>query len=144
MLFLAESVLHLSDTQAGVLSEGIRAGDTLTTRLPPGATSVRLSDPSGTVVNLEPAPNGSVTYGPITTTGMYVVSWEGQATATDQADGSTARRHIAVNLLDPYESDVGTVSTLSMAREEVKAQGSRRSDLARSSGHTCLWGRWRS
>jgi hypothetical protein len=131
VLFLAGSVLHLSETQAGILSEGIRAGDTLTTRLPPGATNVKLSEPDGTTINLETAPNGSVTYGPIAKTGMYSVTWEGQATPIDQADGTTARRHIAANLLDPYESDIGTAPKLSMARQEITAQTERESDLTR-------------
>lgn len=131
VLFLAGSVLHLSETQSGVLSEGIRAGDTLTTRLPPGAAGVKLAEPDGSSINLEPAPNGSVTYGPIAKTGMYRVSWEGQSTAIDVADGTTARRNIAANLLDPYESDIGTSPTLSIARQEIKAQGEKESDLTR-------------
>ncbi len=131
VLFLAGSVLHLSETQSGVLSEGIRAGDTLTTRLPPGASAVKLSEPNGSSISLETSPNGSVTYGPIGRIGMYQVSWQGQATPMDVADGTTARRNIAANLLDPYESDIGASPTLSIARQEIKAQTEKESDLTR-------------
>ncbi len=131
VLFLARSVLHLSEAQAGALSEGIRAGDTLTTRLPPGAADVKLIEPDGTSIHLEAAPNGTVTYGPIGKAGMYSVTWEGQATPIDKADGTTARRSIAANLLDPYESDIGTAPTLSMARQEIVAQPEKESDLTR-------------
>jgi hypothetical protein len=133
VLFLASSVLHLSDTQAGALSEGIRAGDTLTTRLPPGSEKVRLTPPEGAgdPVNLEQAPDGTVSFGPIVRDGMYTVSWEGQATPLDEPDGATARRRIAVNLLDPYESDIGSVDRLSLARDEYQSQTERESDLTR-------------
>lgn len=133
VLFLASSILHLSETQAGALSEGIRAGDTLTTRLPPGSEKIRLTPPDGAgdAVNLEQAPDGTVSFGPIVKTGMYTVSWEGQATAIDVPDGAAARRRIAVNLLDPYESDIGATATLSLARDEVKSQTERESDLTR-------------
>ncbi len=133
VLFLAGSILHLSETQAGALSEGIRAGDTLTTRLPPGSEKIKLTPPEGAgeVVSLEQAPDGTVSFGPIVKTGMYTVSWEGQATALDVPDGATARRRIAVNLLDPYESDIGATSTLSLARDEVQSQNEKESDLTR-------------
>jgi hypothetical protein len=133
VLFLASSILHLSETQAGALSEGIRAGDTLTTRLPPGSEKVRLTPPEGAgdVVNLEQAPDGTVSFGPIVKIGMYTVSWEGQATPIDEPDGATARRRIAVNLLDPYESDIGATNKLSLARDEVQSQTEKESDLTR-------------
>jgi hypothetical protein len=131
VLFLAGSVLHLSETQSGALSEGIRAGDTLTTRLPPGSQGVRLTEPDGTSIKLDAAPDGSVAYGPVMRLGMYTVAWEGQATPIDVADGSTARRRIAANLLDPYESDLGTTPSLAMARGEIKGQRERESDLTR-------------
>lgn len=131
VLFLAGSVMHLSQTQSGALSEGIRAGETLTTRLPAGSTNVRLVEPNGSSVKLETAPDGSVTYGPILRTGMYTVAWDGQATPIDVQDGGAARRRIAVNLLDPYESDIGAVGKLAMAREEITAQSDKESDLTR-------------
>ena len=75
--------------------------------------------------------DGSISYGPIEHTGMYSVSWTGQATPIDTADGATARRRIACNLLDPFESDVGTSPTLTIARDVIQAQTERESDLTR-------------
>jgi hypothetical protein len=131
VLFLAGSVLHLSDTQAGALSEGIRAGDTLSTRLPAGSEHVRLLMPGNESVNLEQGPDGTVSYGPIARTGMYTVEWQGQATPIDFADGATARRNVAVNLLDPYESDIGATPRLAMWTGDVQTQDERESDLTR-------------
>ena len=131
VLFLAGSVMHLSQTQSGALSEGIRAGDTLTTRLPPSSTNVRLISPDGSSVPLETAPDGSVTYGPLLRMGMYNVAWDGQATPLDVQDGGAARRRIAVNLLDPYESDIGTAAKLPLANKEVSTQSDKESDLTR-------------
>jgi hypothetical protein len=82
-------------------------------------------------VNLDQGPDGTVSFGPIARTGMYTVAWEGQASPIDVADGASVRRNVAVNLLDPYESDIGAVPRLAMAREEVQAQDERESDLTR-------------
>lgn len=122
VLFLAGSVYHLSEAQSGVASEGVRVGETLSTRLPTGARDVRITTPAGESVNLEAAPDGTVSFGPILSQGLYSVRWQGQATPIDVANGDNATRRIAANLLDPAESDVGALSTLTMAREDVQAE----------------------
>lgn len=122
VLFLAGSVYYLSEAQSGVASEGVRVGETLSTRLPPGAKDVRISTPGGETVALEAAPDGSVSFGPIFDRGLYSVRWNGQATPIDVTSGDIATRRIAANLLDPQESDVGAVGTLVMAREDVQSQ----------------------
>ncbi|MBY0312297.1 MAG: hypothetical protein K2W85_09530, partial [Phycisphaerales bacterium] len=122
VLFLAGSVYHLSEAQSGVASEGVRVGETLSTRLPTGARDVRITTPSGEAVNLEAAPDGTVSFGPILSQGLYSVRWLGQATPIDVVNGDNATRRIAANLLDPAESDVGALGTLTMAREDVQAE----------------------
>lgn len=131
VLFLARSVMYLSETQSGALSEGVRVGDTLATRLPPGASEVRLTQPDGTRTPLEAASDGIVSYGPIQRSGIYTVSWIGQATATDVTDSGRAQRAIAANLLDPSESDLGTVPELSMGSDVFQATPDKQVNLTR-------------
>lgn len=131
VLFLARSVMYLSETQSGALSEGVRVGDTLATRLPPGASEARLTQPDGTRTPLEAASDGIVSYGPIQRSGIYTVSWVGQATATDVTDSGRAQRAIAANLLDPAESDLGTVPELSMGSEVFQATPDKQVNLTR-------------
>lgn len=131
VLFLARSVIYLSETQSGVLSEGVRVGETLATRLPPGSTEVRLAPPDGAQTMLEAASDGTVSYGPIQRSGVYTVSWSGQATALDTVSGGRAQRPIAANLLDPAESDLGTVPLLSMGSDEFQANPDREVNLTR-------------
>lgn len=131
VLFVAGSVAYLSETQSGALAEGMQVGQTLSTRLPAGAKDVTIRPPDASAVNLEPAPDGTVSYGPIAKTGFYTVRWSGQATATDVADGSSALRRVAANLLDASESDTGATKRLVMASEDVTAQTERETDQTR-------------
>ena len=131
VLFLAGSVMYLSETQSGALSEGVRVGDTLSTRLPAGATDVSLSTPAKETIRLEPASDGTVSYGPISIAGLYTVRWNGQSTALDAVEDGRASRPIAANLLDPAESDLGTRASLALARGEVAAKTDRTADLTR-------------
>ena len=71
----------------------IHAGETLSTRLPPGSSDVRLALPGGETVKLETNPDGTVSFGPISNTGMCTVQWQGQATPIDQPDGAMLAVH---------------------------------------------------
>jgi hypothetical protein len=134
VVFLGSAVIHLAQANSGTLAEGARVGETLTSRLPPGATRVTLAAPEGVepaTVALEPSADSTVSFGPLQRCGIYTLRWTGQATATDTAEGDRAARAIPANLLDPYESDVGAVTTLPMAREVVRAAEGKQSDLVR-------------
>lgn len=124
VLFLGTSVLYLSETQAGSAGDGVKVGETIQTRLPDGARSASIRTPDNQDTRLEPAPDGTVTFGPVTRTGIYTVSWTGIATARDVADGSIARRSISANLLDPQESDLGTRVQMNLANREAKSVNS--------------------
>src|SRR5690606_19036168 len=93
MLFLAESINYLTDV--GVVAGMIRPGVTLSERLPQGARDARLTLPDRTRIDLIPAADGSVAYGPIRKIGMYSVSWVGTPGATDQVVDGRARRIVA-------------------------------------------------
>jgi hypothetical protein len=134
VLFLAGSVLYLSDAGAGATGETVRPGDTLRTRLPIGASDTRISLPDNTRHEIEPASDGSVAFGPVISNGIYTVSWLGAAAAADfqsDTEGGRARRPIAANLADPNESDIGSARTLALANDEVAAQNDDESVLTR-------------
>lgn len=131
VVFLANSILYLSQTQAGAAGKSLTPGETLSTRLPRGATSVRLRTPGNDTISLEAAPDGTVSYGPILRTGVYTLSWTGAAAGNDLIVSGKPQRSISVNLLDPKESDLGTRQNIAMAREVVSAQSEKESILTR-------------
>lgn len=116
VMFMAGSVLHLSEVQSGVVSDGVQAGGVIQSRLPVGSSEASLRTPDGGTVALDIAGDGSIAHGPVKKTGMYTLSWNGQATAQDLTVDGRATRPIAVNLLDPAESDLGTKEELTLAR----------------------------
>lgn len=131
VLFLAGSVLYLSDAGAGATGESVRPGDTLRTRIPLGASDTRMSLPDNSRVEIEPASDGSVAFGPVVSNGIYTVSWLGAAAAADFTTDGRNRRPIAANLTDPNESDIGAATTLSLANDQVAAKSDEESALTR-------------
>lgn len=119
VLFLAESINYLTDT--GVVAGMVRPGATLNERLPLGAKNVQLSlpDRGSERIDLIPAADGSVAYGPVRQTGIYTLLWNGAAGAIDQEVDGQVRRVVASNLMDAGESEVGTRKSLGIAREVV-------------------------
>ncbi len=140
VMFLVSSTLYLADANvgaaagvggSGLVGDSVRCGETLSTRLPAGATDARLTLPDNTPLRLGPGADGAIAYGPVGHAGIYTVTWEGQATASDVTVGGRARRAIAANLLSPDESDIGTRATLPLAREIVQAQTQKEVELTR-------------
>ncbi|MBY0262624.1 MAG: hypothetical protein K2Q20_09790, partial [Phycisphaerales bacterium] len=80
---------------------------------------------------IAPAPDGTVSYAPISRTGLYALSWDGPGSAADTTDGRRTTRRIAANLLDPAESDVGATPTLGIASEELQAAPEAEANLVR-------------
>lgn len=140
VLFLVSSTLYLADANvgaasgvggAGLVGDSVRCGETLSTRLPTGARDARLTLPDNSRLDLEPGADGAIAYGPVGKTGIYTVTWDGQATASDVTVGGRARRAVAANLLNPDESDIGTRTNLPLAREIVQAQTQKEVELTR-------------
>jgi len=136
VLFLVSSTMYLSDAaigsaNSGLIGDSVHVGDTLSTRLPAGASGARITLPDNQRISLEPGTDGSVAFGPVSKSGIYTVSWEGQATAGDiEVDGRN-RRPIAANLLSPEESDITARKQLAMARELINAQEQKEVQLVR-------------
>lgn len=127
VVFLASAVDYLSADSAAAAEQGgaqrqFVPGQVLTTRLPAGVENARLLAPEGAPsVDLAPAADGSVAYGPVRRAGVYRVRWEGRPGPTDVEDGGRASRVFAVNLLDPPESDVAAAETLPLASRVTEA-----------------------
>lgn len=121
VVFLAASVDALGGVTGGASSGVVNPGGTLSERLPIGARSVSLAMPDGQRMNLEPAPDGRVAFGPVPGAGVYTLSWRGPAGLTDEVDGELVSRRVAVNLLDPFESDVRSAAVLPFASGDVAA-----------------------
>ncbi|MCX5691242.1 MAG: hypothetical protein NTV94_15890 [Planctomycetota bacterium] len=74
---------------------------------------------------MKPASDGRITFGPLTTSGVYEVSWTGAAGPTDRKSDSTASRGYAANLGDTAESDLGARTQVGLGTDIAVAQSSR-------------------
>lgn len=106
-LFAAQAARWLGEGAASDGPQSIQPGETITTRLPDGASDVRLTLPEVPgAIPLNPASDGRVSYGPIMRSGLYRLRWSGVPGPRDRAAGDGAFRLIAANLFDPEESRV--------------------------------------
>jgi hypothetical protein len=87
--------------------------------------------PNAPDMDLTPAPDGRVAFGPITRTGLYTLEWSGPAGARDTVDGTRVSRALAVNLLDLAETDIRPKETLPFASGSVTAAAAGSADAPR-------------
>ncbi len=125
VLFLASALPYLADDGSLGVGRLLRPGQTLTERLPLGASDVRVAPPETGAApqTLFPAADGRVAYGPLRRIGIYTLSWVGPASGADTLADGRARRAVAVNLLDAAESNIDARPALDLATETVAAQG---------------------
>lgn len=121
VLTLANTLRALGDAGTGASAELVRPGDVVSTRVPVGVDSVELRSPGGAARTLIPAPDGTVTFGPIERAGVYELRWAGEPGPTDIVVFGRAVRVIAANLLDADESDIRSAATLDLASRIVNA-----------------------
>jgi len=114
VLFLASVVEYLGADGVDTAHDEISPGETLTTRLPSGATNVKVVTPDGDRFSVNPASDGRISYGPIPRAGLYEVQWEGPAGPRDPIIDGKPRRAIPVNLFDPDESSLRVRESLSL------------------------------
>ncbi|MBL0926450.1 MAG: VWA domain-containing protein [Phycisphaerales bacterium] len=122
LLFIFGAVRALGDDAADLTAATFQPGEVLTTKLPPGASAVRIARPDGVESPLEPAADGLVTYGPVASAGLYVVRWNGRAGPQDlDPDSGRPGRVLAVNIADPQESQLIARERVNIPRGEVRA-----------------------
>ncbi|MBM4109062.1 MAG: VWA domain-containing protein [Phycisphaerae bacterium] len=118
IVFLAQAVTYLGDDQAitgaGQTPRLVQPGEIIRDRVPPGVPEVEVTTPAGLTHKVQPAADGQVVFGPITTVGPYRLAWSGPAE-------TPAARLFAANLLDSAESDVAASAELALATAAVGA-----------------------
>lgn len=119
-LFVAQAVRYLGDDLSELASPVARPGDVVRTRVPVGVTSVRHSTPDGEERTLTVGPDNTVVVGPIETTGIHALSWEGAPGVQDTQVNGRAVRLIACSMLDSVESQLGVADTLDLSRASVR------------------------
>ncbi|MDX2017995.1 MAG: VWA domain-containing protein [Planctomycetota bacterium] len=136
-VFVGQAVRYLGGEAASGSGQdrAVTPGATLTTRVPGGVQGVRLEGPPDVVlasrasepnrVDLQPAADGTVVYGPVPRIGLYAVSWQGPATAMDSRRGDRATRVFAANLSDGAESVVEASEEVSLANQVIRAEEQR-------------------
>ncbi len=135
VLTLANTLRSLGDSGTAAASEPIRPGEVVSTRVPVGVDSVELRSPGGATRTLIPAPDGTVTFGPVARAGVYELRWAGEPGPTDIVVSGRAVRVLAANLLDADESDIRSAATLDLASRVVQAS----EDAGGSSERRRLW-----
>lgn len=121
VIFLGAAIQYLGEAGASGLGRLVKPGEVLADRLPIGSEDVRMALPRSREATIQPSPDGRIVYGPIVRTGVYTVSWRGQAGAGDDVRDGRVARAFAANLLDPVESDIPTRPALLTATHVVGA-----------------------
>ncbi len=123
VLFLASSISYLGEDGMGGGARTLVPGRELSDRIPVGAANVTLKGPDGKTQSLTPASDGRIVFGPIESTGVYDVTWDGPAGPIDLVGTSNrVLRTYAANLLDPNESDLGAAKTIALATAEIASE----------------------
>jgi hypothetical protein len=91
----------------------LKPGETVTLPIPLRAESLSLRLPDGTSVPVATRPTGEFSYGPLRAVGIYEASW------TEPGREGRQSRRFAVNLLDPFESDLAAAAELPLGNDTV-------------------------
>lgn len=119
-LFIAQSVRYLGDDLAELASPVAKPGEVVRVVVPVGVTQVRHTTPDDESVTLRPAPDGSVVVGPIRTSGIHTLSWDGPPGPQDTVVNGRALRLLAASMQDPVESRVESRENLDLSRARVR------------------------
>jgi hypothetical protein len=131
VVFMAQAVGYLGEEDAG-LGQMVQPGGVLSDRIPPGSKDVRVRMPGGDTQALgDPAPDGTIVFGPVQKSGVYLVSWEGPPGPTDAVERTRAVRPFAANLLSPAESDISAAEKVSFATGDTSAANQKQAKATR-------------
>lgn len=121
IVFLADAVAHLARDPSLDDAGSLRPGLPIVATLPAGARDVEIVDPQGQAHRLDPSPDGRIVFGPAPRAGVYSLRWTGPAGPTDETVSGRVRRALAVNLLDPSESDIRSRESIDLPTGAVGA-----------------------
>jgi Mg-chelatase subunit ChlD len=111
--FILNAIEFLGHFGDAVISQTLRPGQAISTRLPSSATDVQLIHPDGRVESLNVADPTQVSWGPIELAGVYTLQWREPNVTEPQL------RAIAVNLLSETEGDLRVQDEFTIGRDEV-------------------------
>ncbi|MCA9286054.1 MAG: VWA domain-containing protein [Phycisphaerales bacterium] len=123
---VCNAVEFLGNTREAIASDGLRAGQAITARVPATADDLKITLPDGTSEPVT-ATDTSVSWGPVRSTGVYELSW------TQPGESGRVRRRFAVNLLSDQESRVAARPEVKLGEDRVA--GAKASDAVQ----TPLW-----
>lgn len=126
VVFVASTVNYLGGEIGGKLdARSLEPGAELTDRLPIGVNEARIDGPGELRAMIRTNADGSFVYRIPPKSGVYEVSWEGQASPGDvKDDKGRVLRMYAANMLDSQESDVPSAQQLELANKVAGATAS--------------------
>ncbi|MCL4210136.1 MAG: VWA domain-containing protein [Phycisphaeraceae bacterium] len=115
VMFMVNTIEYLGLSGSATTERTLSPGDPIITRLPAGATEVRLRTPDGASHGLSPDDLNEVSWGRTDRAGFYDITWK--------AGGADGSRRFAVNLLDEPESHITPRTELKWGDEKVTGEG---------------------
>ncbi len=112
--FVANSIRWLASGGASVTDEPLTPGDVAAARVPAGAAKVTWRSADGSTEALTVGSGSEVSFGPLRTSGVHEIAWEGPANPA----GARAER-VAVNMNSREEGSVQAAESLDFASERV-------------------------
>ncbi|MGD9789344.1 MAG: BatA and WFA domain-containing protein [Phycisphaerales bacterium] len=120
--------------EQGVAARMVSPGSVISDRLPSDAKDITIDLPGNEKESLALSPDARVTFGPVGTSGVYRMTWDGSMGPSDITVGGRAARYFTANLLDGAESDTRAASTIALPNKNVEAAARSSSD-----GNRPLW-----
>lgn len=123
IVFLGQSVRHVTDGGPGDARQASRPGVSRGETLPVGIDTAELTPPQGDSLTVPVDNAGQAIAGPLNEVGLYSLAWNGAPGPSDTRDGNRSIRQFAVNLADSRASDITPVRELVIRAERVGAAG---------------------
>ena len=123
IVFLGQSVRHVTDGGPGDAIVASRPGVSRGETLPVGVDSAELVPPQGSSYGVPVDAAGQAVAGPLREVGLYTLRWEGPPGPSDTRNGNRSERRFAVNLADAGASDVTPRRELVIQAERIGASG---------------------
>lgn len=123
IVFLGQSVRHVSDGGPGDAMAASRPGVSRGETLPVGVQRAELVPPDGERLSVPVDPAGQAIAGPLREVGLYALEWSGPPGPNDTRRGDRSTRQFAVNITDANASNVMPKRELVIRAERVGASG---------------------
>ncbi len=111
--FIPNALDHLATSGGLRTDKGLRPGQVISLLLPAGSTDPRVRLPDETEVVPMLDPDGLLSWGPVSRTGLHEVTWV-------EPGGREGEALVAVNLLDGTESSIGSREVIDFSVNEVQ------------------------